>query len=39
MFIFFETTLVTMASDKQTLGRAARYCSHSDLDRDKENGL
>jgi hypothetical protein len=31
---FFEP-LVTMASDKQTLGRAARYCSHSDLDRDK----
>lgn len=27
--------LVTMASDKQTLGRAARYCSHADLDRDK----
>lgn len=26
--------LVTMASDKQTLGRAARYCSHADLDRD-----
>lgn len=23
-----------MASDKQTLGRAARYCSHADLDRD-----
>jgi muconolactone delta-isomerase len=31
---FFEP-LVTMASDKQTLGRAARYCSHADLDRDK----
>jgi hypothetical protein len=30
---FFEP-LVTMASDKQTLGRAARYCSHADLDRD-----
>lgn len=28
--------LVTWASDKQTLGRAARYCSHSDLDRDKD---
>jgi hypothetical protein len=27
--------LVTWASDKQTLGRAARYCSHSDL--NKEN--
>lgn len=27
--------LVTMASDKQTLGRAARFCSHGDLDRDK----
>jgi ElaB/YqjD/DUF883 family membrane-anchored ribosome-binding protein len=27
--------LVTWASDKQTLGRAARYCSHADLDRDK----
>lgn len=26
--------LVTWASDKQTLGRAARYCSHADLDRD-----
>lgn len=25
--------LVTWASDKQTLGRAARYCSHADLDR------
>ena len=31
---FFEP-LVTMASDKQTLGRAARYCSHADLDREK----
>lgn len=31
---FFEP-LVTMASDKQTLGRAARYCSHADLDRSK----
>jgi hypothetical protein len=31
---FFEP-LVTMASDKQTIGRAARYCSHADLDRDK----
>lgn len=30
---FFEP-LVTMASDKQTIGRAARYCSHADLDRD-----
>ena len=30
---FFEP-LVTMASDKQTIGRAARYCSHVDLDRD-----
>jgi hypothetical protein len=30
---FFEP-LVTMASDKQTIGRAARYCSHSALDRD-----
>jgi type I site-specific restriction endonuclease len=30
---FFEP-LVTMASDKQTLGRAARYCSHADLDKD-----
>lgn len=27
--------LVTWASDKQTLGRAVRYCSHADLDRDK----
>jgi muconolactone delta-isomerase len=26
--------LVTWASDKQTIGRAARYCSHADLDRD-----
>lgn len=26
--------LVTMASDKQTIGRAARFCSHSDLDMD-----
>lgn len=31
---FFEP-LVTMASDKQTLGRAARYCSHADLDKSK----
>ena len=31
---FFEP-LITMASDKQTIGRAARYCSHSELDRDK----
>jgi hypothetical protein len=30
---FFEP-LVTMASDKQTIGRAARYCSHADLDKD-----
>ena len=30
---FFEP-LITMASDKQTLGRAARYCSHAQLDRD-----
>jgi hypothetical protein len=27
--------LVTMASDKQTIGRARRYCSHADLDYDK----
>ena len=27
--------LVTWASDIQTLGRARRYCSHADLDRDK----
>uniref|UniRef100_A0A6C0BE07 Helicase ATP-binding domain-containing protein n=1 Tax=viral metagenome TaxID=1070528 RepID=A0A6C0BE07_9ZZZZ len=26
--------LVTWASDKQTIGRAARYCSHADLDRN-----
>jgi len=26
--------LVTMASDLQTIGRARRYCSHADLDRD-----
>lgn len=31
---FFEP-LITMASDKQTLGRAARSCSHEDLDRNK----
>lgn len=31
---FFEP-LVTMASDKQTVGRAARFCSHADLDKDK----
>lgn len=30
---FFEP-LITMASDKQTIGRAARYCSHAQLDRD-----
>ena len=30
---FFEP-LVTMASDRQTVGRAARYCSHADLNRD-----
>jgi hypothetical protein len=30
---FFEP-LITMASDRQTIGRAARYCSHSDLDKD-----
>lgn len=29
---FFEP-LVTMASDKQTLGRAARLCSHGDLNK------
>lgn len=28
--------LVTWASDKQTLGRAARYCSHADLNRDND---
>ena len=27
--------LVTWASDRQTIGRAARYCSHGDLDRDR----
>jgi hypothetical protein len=27
--------LLTQAADKQTIGRAARYCSHSDLDFDK----
>ena len=27
--------LVTMASDKQTIGRARRYCSHASLDYDK----
>jgi hypothetical protein len=27
--------LLTMAADKQTIGRSARYCSHSDLDFDK----
>ena len=26
--------LLTMASEKQTIGRAARFCSHSDLNRD-----
>lgn len=31
---FFEP-LVTMASDLQTIGRARRFCSHKDLDRDK----
>lgn len=31
---FFEP-LVTMASDLQTIGRARRFCSHADLDRDK----
>lgn len=31
---FFEP-LVTMASDKQTIGRAARFCSHAALDRSK----
>ena len=30
---FFEP-LVTMASDMQTIGRAARNCSHADLDKD-----
>jgi hypothetical protein len=28
--------LVTMASDKQTIGRAARYCSHGDLQYPQE---
>jgi pyrimidine operon attenuation protein/uracil phosphoribosyltransferase len=27
--------LLTMASDKQTIGRAARFCSHGDLDIDQ----
>lgn len=27
--------LLTFAADKQTIGRAARFCSHSDLNRDK----
>jgi hypothetical protein len=27
--------LLTFASDQQTIGRAARYCSHSDLDQNK----
>ena len=27
--------LVTMASDTQTIGRARRFCSHSDLDHDQ----
>lgn len=27
--------LVTMASDKQTIGRAARYCSHRDLSHEE----
>ena len=30
---FFEP-LITMASDKQTIGRASRSCSHGDLDRN-----
>lgn len=31
---FFEP-LVTMASDKQTIGRAARFCSHAELSKEK----
>jgi hypothetical protein len=31
---FFEP-LVNMASDKQTVGRAARYCSHQDLPQEE----
>jgi hypothetical protein len=27
--------LITWASDKQTIGRAARYCSHADLDKSE----
>lgn len=27
--------LLTAAADKQTIGRAARFCSHSDLDRER----
>ena len=27
--------LITWASDKQTIGRAARYCSHSDLNKEE----
>jgi hypothetical protein len=27
--------LLTYAADKQTIGRAARFCSHSDLNRDR----
>jgi len=27
--------LITWASDKQTIGRAARYCSHADLEKDE----
>ena len=27
--------LLTYAADKQTIGRAARYCSHSDLNKDR----
>lgn len=27
--------LLTFAADKQTIGRAARFCSHSDLNRDR----
>jgi hypothetical protein len=29
--------LITWASDKQTIGRAARYCSHSDLNKKEWN--
>lgn len=31
--------LVTMASDLQTIGRARRYCSHSDLERDSDEWI